>query len=210
MIKSILVDGVGGGNKAKIDGEGALQTVVHPHPPLDEASTSIPYRERFTDGASVTNMNVDGSSTNVDYYVEASQTHDIYINSLSVRIGDAGSPTLNKFGALSALTNGVEWKWVTNDLGTSILHEGLKTNLEFIRTGHKTHAIGTGTDAYLADVSGGASEKAYLPIIDISEQFGKPWGIRLRKGTTDRMVFVIKDDLTGLINFDCIAYGTKF
>jgi hypothetical protein len=155
-------------------------------------------------------MNVDGSVTNVEYFIKASPSQDIYINSLSLRIGDGGSPTLNKFGALTALTNGVEWKWVTSNLGTEILHEGIKTNLEFIRTGHKTHAIGTGTDAYLADVSGGASEKAYLPIIDISEQFGKPWGIRLRKGTEDKMVFVIRDDLTGLINFDCIAYGTKF
>lgn len=210
MIKSVLVDGGGSNNKVKIDDEGAVQTVVHPHPPFDEKETSIPYRERFTDGAGATNMNVDGSSTNVDYYIEASPSQDIYINSLSIRIGDSGSPTLNKFGALSELTNGVEWKWVSSDLGTEILHEGLKTNLEFIRTGHKTHAIGTGTEAYLADVSGGASEKAYLPIIDISEQFGKPWGIRLRKGTNDRMVFVIRDDLTGLINFDCIAYGTKF
>jgi hypothetical protein len=210
MIKSVLVDGVGTGNKAKVDDEGALQTVVHPHPPFNEEETSVPYRERFTDGAGATNMNVDGSVTNVEYFIKASSSQDIYINSLSLRIGDGGSPTLNKFGALTALTNGVEWKWVTSNLGTEILHEGIKTNLEFIRTGHKTHAIGTGTDAYLADVSGGASEKAYLPIIDISEQFGKPWGIRLRKGTEDKMVFVIRDDLTGLINFDCIAYGTKF
>jgi hypothetical protein len=210
MIPFVLKDGYGSGETAKVDGEGALQAVIHPHPPFNEAETSVPYRARFTDGTTTTNMNVDGSVTNVEYFIQASTEYDIYINSLSLRIGDGGAPTLNKFGALTALTNGVEWKWVTNDLGTQILHEGIKTNLEFIRTGHKTHAIGTGTDAYLADVSGGASEKAYLPIIDISEQFGKPWGIRLRKGTIDKMVFVIRDDLTGLINFDCIAYGTQF
>lgn len=155
-------------------------------------------------------MAVDGSVTEQEFYVEADQERDIYINSISVRIADGGSPNLNKFGDRVPLTNGVRWTWETSDLGTVELHDGIKTNLEFVRTGQKTHAIGTGTDAYLADVSGGGTSKAYLPIIDISEQFGKPWGLRLRKGTNDKLKFTVRDNLSVLDAFDAIAYGIKF
>ena len=210
MIHNQIYDGWGSENSAKVGPEGELYTVVHPHPPKDEVDTSIPYREKLKNSAGQTNMNVDGSVTAQEFYLEADEDLDIYINSLSVRIADTGSMALNKFGAEAELTNGVEWTWETNDFGVVTLHEGITTNIEFIRTGHKTHAIGTGTDAYLADVSGGGTEKAYLPIIDISEQFGKPWGIRLRATASDRMVFRVRDDLTGLSTFDIIAYGIKF
>jgi hypothetical protein len=209
MLKSALVDALSG-NGVKIDEEGALGVVTHPHPPKNEEETSLPYRARFTNSAGSDSMGVDGSTTEQIFSLRAITDRDIYVNSISVRIADGGSPNLNKFGNLTALSNGVGWEWVTSDLGTVILHEGIQTNLEFIRTGHKTAAIGTGTDAYLADVSGGGTSKAYLPIIDISEQFGKPWGIRLRKNTNDRMSFIVRDDLTGLDDFDAIAYGVQF
>ena len=209
MLKSAIID-PSTRRAASIDEEGALGTVVHPHPPKDEAETSLPYRARFTNGAGSDAMKVDGSVTEQIFSLRAIEEYDIYINSISVRIADGGSPNLNKFGNLAELTNGVGWEWVTSDLGTVVLHEGIQTNLEFIRTGHKTAAIGTGTDAYLADVSGGGTSKAYLPIIDISEQFGKPWGMRLRKGTNDRMSFVIRDNLSDLDAFDAIAYGVQF
>jgi len=210
MIDARIVSGHGNGNRLNVDDEGALYTVVHPHPPREENETSLPYRARFTDDAGSSAMAVDGSTTEVIFSLRAIADYDIYVNSISVRIADGGSPNLNKFGDLTALTNGVGWEWVTSDLGTVILHEGIQTNLEFVRTGHKTHAIGTGTEAYLADVSGGGTSKAYLPIIDISEQFSKPWGIRLRKGTNDRMSFIVRDDLSGLDSFDAIAQGVQF
>lgn len=210
MIDSRIIDGRGRGHVVSVDDEGALNVVVHPHPPRNEDETSLPYRQRVANSSGVTNMNVDGSTTNVDFYVAATQDRDIYINSISVRIADTASLALNKFGGLTELTNGVVWKWVTQDLGEVILHEGITTNLEFIRTGHKTAAIGDGVSSWLADVSGGGTESAYLPVIDISEQFGKPWGLRLRANSEDRMIFTVRDDLTGLTNFDAICYGVSF
>jgi len=89
------------------------------------------------------------------------------------------------------------------------LHDGIKTNLEFIRTGNDTAAIGTGVDSYLADTSGGGTEKNYLPSIDLAELFGLAYGIRLRRDTNDRIVFTVRDDLSSLITFDAIAYGLQ-
>ena len=213
MIKVQIVDGYGKGNKAKINGEGELTAVIHQHPPRDESELAVPFRQRLTDSGVASgdsDMTVNGSTTNQEFYVTASADFDIYIKSLSVIIGDGGSPALNLFGALSALTNGVEIRWDSQQEGNTVIHDGIKTNLEFIRMGFATGAVGTGTDAYLADVSGGGSEKSYIPQIDFTQQFGLPWGIRLRKGTEERIVFVVRDDLTGLTTFDAIAYGICF
>jgi len=98
---------------------------------------------------------------------------------------------------------------MNNSMGDYVLHDGIKTNLEFIRIAVDTGAVGTGTDAYLADVSGGGTEKSYLPVIDMSETFGMPWGLRLKKGTTDKLIFRINDAMAGLITFNAIGYGIR-
>jgi len=154
-------------------------------------------------------MRVDGSSNSVDFCIFAQADYDLYIKSISVIIGDGGTPALNKFGSLSALTNGIEWVLTTQELGDYELHDGIKTNLEFVRLGVDTGAIGDSTTAYLADVSGGGTEKSYIPTIDLNETFGLAYGIRLRKGSVDKLVFRVRDDLTGLTTFNAIAYGLR-
>ena len=193
----------------QLNDEGAAHVVVHPHPPRNEDLISLPFRARFEDAAGSTDMAVNGSSTPVAFNVSALVGIDLYIKYISLAIGDGGSPALNKFGALTALTNGVQWCWSSQDKGTIILHDGIKTNLEFIRVGSDTAGVGTGTDAFLSDVSGGGSEKSYLPSIDLAELFGLPYGIRLRASTEDRLFFNVQDDLSGLTTFDAIAYGLK-
>jgi hypothetical protein len=204
-----FADGRGRNNFAKVNGEGELSVVVHPHPPKNEEETALPFRARFLDSGGSSDMAVDGSTTTVEYTVEASQDRDVYLKYVSLTIGDNGSPALNKFGALAALTNGVKWTWDSQDLGEVVLHDGIKTNLEFVRTGNDTGAVGTGVDSWLSDVSGGGTEKSYLPSIDMAELFGLAYGVRLRKGTNDRMAFTIRDDLSTLVTFDAIAYGLQ-
>ena len=122
---------------------------------------------------------------------------------------NTASPSLNKFGALTALSNGVSFYWDTLDAPLYELHEGIKTNKEFIRIASDTGAIGTGIEAYLADVSGGGTEKSYLPNMDMTEIYGLPWGLRLKKQTNDRLIFRVQDNLTGLSTFNAIATGTR-
>jgi hypothetical protein len=212
MIKVGLSDSHGTSGAAKVNGEGELGVVVHPHPPQDEVVTVLPFRQYFTDNGSITGSNdmiVDGSTNSVDFYIKSVPDYEIYINSISLEIGDSGSPNLNGFGALSALTNGIEWVFFSQNNADYQLHDGIKTNKEFIRLSNGRGAFGDGTNAFLADVSGGASTKSYLPIIDISENFGMPWGLRLRKGTTDKLIFRVRDALAGLDIFNAIAYGIR-
>ena len=204
--------GRGGTEVAAVNEEGTLNVVVHPHPPVGETLSGEVFRQYFTDDGYATgskDMKVDGSVSEAKFCISASKDYDIYIKSISVVIGDDGSPSLNKFGNLIALNNGVRWSQFSNDLGDYELHDGIKTNLEFIRIGVDTAAIGTGTNAFLADVSGGGTEKSYLPTIDLAETFGLAYGIRIKKGSNDKLVFTVRDNLLNLTTFNAIGYGLR-
>jgi hypothetical protein len=200
------------GKPLKVNGEGEIAVTIHQHPPDNEEVIALPFRQYFTDSGLSTGSNimaVNGSTTSQDFYISANPNFDIYIKYITIEIGDGGTPALNKFGSLSALTNGVGFYWDTIIEKDYELHEGIKTNKEFIRIASDTGAIGTGTEAYLADVSGGGTEKSYLPSMDMKEIYGLPWGLRLRKGTLDRLVFRVQDNLSGLSTFNAIATGTR-
>lgn len=200
------------GDSLNVDRFGNIYAIERQYPPTDGDILAIPFRQYFTDNGKTTgsnDMTIDGSVTFTDFAVNASADFDIFIKYITCEIGDGGTPALNRFGALAELTNGVAWYWDTQQQPLYELHEGIKTNKEFIRIASDTAAIGTGTEAFLADVSGGGSEKSYFPNIDMAEIYGFQWGLRLRKGTKDRLLFRIQDDLTGLSTFNAIATGTR-
>ena len=200
------------GDSINIDKFGNIYAVERQYPPTDGDILAIPFRQYFTDNGKPTGsnaMNVDGSTTFVDFSINASPDYDIFIKYITCEIGDGGTPALNKFGNLTALTNGLAWYWDTRQEPLYELHEGIKTNKEFIRIASDTAAIGTGTEAFLADVSGGGAEKSYFPNIDMEEIYGFQWGLRLRKGTSDKLIFRVRDDLTGITTLNAIATGTR-
>ena len=211
MLRGEIVDGYGSGNHWRINGEGEGNVVVHPHPPRDEVEHPIPLRQYFTDNGRPTgsnNMRVDGSVTPVEFSICADADVDLYVSAAAVVIADAGA-TLNKFGNLGTLTNGVLFEWVTQEFGTVVIHEGLKTNFDFVRLAGGKPAFGDAASAFRANNVSGTSE-AYLPMIDFDEIFGLRWGMRLRRGTTDCLRFTIRDNVAGVDQFDVIGYGIKF
>ena len=198
------------GQLLKVNGEGEITAAIHQHPPIDEKFSAVPFRSYFTDDGTpggTNTMNVNGSVSYVDYYIKAVQDYDIYIKFITVDIGDGGSPTLNKFGDLSALANGVSFYWDTQSDPLYVLADGLKTNKSFIRA-FGTYGFGDGTNAFLADVSG-AGEKSYLPALDIQQRYGLMWGLRLRKGTNDKLILRVNDNLSALTTFNAIGTGTR-
>lgn len=212
MLDINVKDGSGNPFKARVSKEGAMSVVLHPHPPRAEVIEALPFRQYFTDNGKATgsnNMIVNGSVNSVDFYISAVPDFDIYVKYISAEIGDSGTPALNKFGALTALPNGIEWIWFNQSQGEYQLHEGIKTNKEFIRIGTDSAGFGDGVNAFLADTSGGGTEKSYLPNIDISESYGLPWGLHLRRGTNDKIIFRIKDNLSGLTTFNIVAFGIR-
>lgn len=210
-IKTIIEDGRGSENTVYVNEEGSLEVVVHPHPPKDDTNLAEPFRQYLTDTGKAggsNDMRVNGSTTNIDFFVTADEHVNIYIKSISIIIADAGA-ALSEFGNLSSLTNGVEFCWETQDKGTVVIAESLQTNFDFVRLAVGEPSFGDGTTAFTASNISGQSE-GFLPVIDFEKIFGLQYGIKLRKGTKDRIFFRIKDNVTGVDQFDAIAYGIKF
>lgn len=206
-----IVDGHGTKNKVKIDEEGAQYVVVHPHPPKNEEKAPFPFRQYFTDNGVSSgshDMLVDGSTTNRKFFIAANADTDTYIKRCDMVIADAGA-TMNKFGNITALSNGVEFTWFTQTTGLQVIHEGLKSNFDFVQLSGGNPSFGSGTSSFKASNVIGTSE-AYIPSIDLAETFGLQWGIRLRKGTTDTLCFNIRDNVSAIDRFDVIAYGITF
>jgi hypothetical protein len=207
-----IIDGFGKGHRLRVYEEGELAVTIHQHPVQDEQIVALPFRQYFTDTGQKSgsnDMRANGSVSFADFQINSSQEYDIYIKYITTEIGDGGAPSLNKFGNLAALTNGVAFFWKNGSEPLYELHEGIKTNKEFIRIASDTAGIGTGVEAYLADVSGGGTEKSYLPNMDMTEIYGFPWGLRLRKGSEDKLIFRVRDDLSGLTTFNAIATGIR-
>jgi hypothetical protein len=206
-LKVKVQDGAGTGNTMKVNGEGEASVVVHPHPPREEQVSAIPFRSFFLNGCCASDMRVNGACCNVEFYIEADQCKDVYIKSMDIIIADQNA-CLNQFGAIAALTNGVSFEWRTDDEGTVVVADQLKSNFDFVRFGAGTPPIGATTSAFRANNVSGASE-GYIPFIDFAKLFGLPWGLRLRAGSTDRLVFVIKDNTSTVDAFNVIGYGVK-
>ena len=205
-----IKDGHGSDRKLKIYDEGAVGVVVHDHPPFDEGIPSYPFSQWMTSDGDATgsnNMLVDGSTNSQLFYISAKSDVDIYIKTLSIRVAD-GSAVLNKFGNLAALPNGCDLIFFNNDLGEVVIQDEMKTNLDIVRVGLSTPTIGSGSTAFRADTSGAGTD-TYLPFIDLSQTFGFPWGLRLKKGTNDRIGFSINDDVSAMDGFDIKGFGIQ-
>lgn len=199
-------------NGVKVDSEGAQYVVVHPHPPKDEFIHPLPYRQYMTDtglSTGANDMRVDGSVNEQKFYVTApTSERDLYVGRLDVTIADAGA-TLNQFGNIGALANGVKFEWVTQEFGVVEINEAMKTNWDFVRLSGGKPAFGDGTAAFRANNVSGTSE-GYLTSVDFDEIFNLRWGVRLRRKTEDKLVLTIRDDVTGVDKFDAVAYGIQF
>jgi hypothetical protein len=209
-IKGILKDGQGGTAGAKVSCEGAVNVVVHPHPPVSDALSAIPIRQYFVDATNCcsNDMQVVGTLANpVVFSISADPIKDVYIKTASIIIADA-SAILNKFGNINALTNGVVFQWVTADLGITTIHEALKSNFDFVRLAGGNPSFGATTTVFRASNVEGSSE-GYIPVLDFAAIFGLPWGLRLRAGTTDKLCWSVRDDTTGVDAFNVVGYGIK-
>lgn len=185
--------------------DGSIPITQNTYPVLSTRDETSIFRAYLKTAAGSSDMKVDGSTNNVVFSIVADVDDDIYITSLSFVIADAGA-TLNKFGNITALTNGCEFFYESTE-GSIVIHDALKTNFDFVRLCNGNPAFGDGTSAFRAGNVSGTSE-AYLPTFD-TRVFGFPFGIRLRAGTEQKIVLKIKDDCQGVDQFDAVAYGFK-
>lgn len=209
-MKSEIVDGAGNSFSARVTRDRSLSVINNNIPPEIVKSNVRIFRQFFTDDGTSggsSDMRVVGSlASPIDFYIPSSNDGDRYIDSISFVISDSGAG-LNQFGTLAALTNGVELFYEDPELGDVVVHDGIKSNFDLIRLcGKGAPMIGGTTNAYRADKVVGNSE-GYIPTLDFSDQFGIPWGVRIPKGSTLRLVIRIRDNTSGVDGFNAIAYG---
>jgi hypothetical protein len=172
-------------------------------PPLLPQKMELFRQYLTTDGtASGSNdMGVDGSSTNVDFYVEASPTVDRYLTNLSFIVGYGTSGQPFQWADGTALSNGTRL-FYTSDRGEKDIHDGMKSNedvfrLTFDRLDANWQVRGVGS----------SNDYGYFITCHL-DQFVPPYGIKLDKGSKQRLTARIRDNAgTDADLFNCIAYG---
>jgi len=197
-----IKDGEGGKNHAKVTDDGELLTIGSPYPPFSPQKVR-PFRQYMTlDGTASgsKDMGVDGSVTNVDFFIPAISGFDRYITSLSIILGYGGTAQPYQFADSTALANGCNL-YYRSLFGDINIHEGIKSNQDMFRL----------TDdpvTSLWEVRGVNANNDYgyfinLDLTVISSQYG----IKLDEGTTQRLVMTIKDNCTNADSFNIITYG---
>jgi hypothetical protein len=202
-----LKDGMGDGNVVSATPENSLCTQDSGLPVPNPLARAVVFRQFLTVDGTATgsnDMQVDGGTTPVEFWVQANQNYDLYIANLSFVIADA-SATLNKFGNITALTTGCDLEYFS-DTGTITVASALKSNFDFVRLCLGNPPFGDGAGAFRASNVESTSE-GYIPVLDFKQVFALPWGIRLRAGTTDKVILRVNDLTTGVDAFNCIAYG---
>jgi hypothetical protein len=227
---SNIIDGEGTGTYLKVNEGGYVFTQSSNLPPVTDRDLQIVYRKFLTlNGDGTTNsMLVDGSTTPQLFYVEASPDNDTYITSLSIVIQGLGINLGDDFGGSSglltplftSLPNGCRLFYEDKN-GEINIGTDLDTNFELVRLCQGNPNFGNNGNAFKVpeltpESKGKTTSDGYIPVLDFPEVFGFNYGLRLQRGTTNRLVFEINDDIRiqtdggGLpddAGFNIIVYG---
>jgi len=191
-----------GGLEAKVTRDGELRVSNAPYPPFG-AQQARPFRQYLTlDGTAggSNDMGVDGSVTNVEFYVPAATTDDRYITNIAMLVGYGGTSQPYLFADAVALANGCRMHFVSLR-GEVDIHDGIKTNQDMFRLSHEA----VRSDWEVRGVNAN-NDYGYFITIDL-ESVMPVFGVKLDAGTTQRLIMTIRDDCTNADSFNAIAYG---
>jgi len=212
MITTQIADGRGGGTLAQVDKDGNINVIAQPYPPKEAKQKLVPYSQFMTANGTSAGSNdliVNGATTPVNFWVGNVAYFDLYINRVSIQISDPGA-SLEKFGAITALTNGVQLFYSSNETGEVIISDAWKANIDVFRDATSGKEFGVSNSAWLVDIAGGGGLDTYFPVIDLDDAFGIPYGVRISKDSKDRLGVRIRDNLAGLSIFNVKVYGFIF
>ena len=144
---------------------------------------TLPKITYLLDG-STKNMNVDGSVTPVVYEFAPSGTDIFFINGVSILILDPGKTEADKFGSITALTNGLQLKVKTNG-GTETEITNIQDNTDLTLTFNSDITLSNGAgDNWLNDKDWFKGTYQLDPIVQIDANQG------------DTIKIIVRDDLT--------------
>jgi len=203
MFNFKLWDGKGGNKAASVTDDQELMVINSAYPPLTSQKVQ-PFRQYLTnDGlpSGTNDMGVDGSSTNVDYYIPSKVGEDRYITSLNFIVGYGASGQPNQWGDGAALTNGSRL-FYSSERGSVDIHDGIKSNQDIFRLSFSP--IPTAWEVRHVNAT---NDYGYFINMDLTKM-GLPFGIKLDSNSSQRLTLRIRDNAgTAADSFNCIAYG---
>ncbi len=205
MFNFKLWNGKGKKVAAAVTDDQEVCTIAAPYPPLTENLQKVqPFRQFLTDdglAAGTNDMGIDGSSTNVDYFIPAKIDEDRYITSLNFLVGYGTSGQPNEWADGTALTNGSRL-FYTSQRGEIDIHEGIKSNQDLFRLSFSL--IPTAWEVRHVNAN---NDFGYFISMDLT-RLGLPFGVKLDKNSSQKLIIRIRDNAgTDADTFNCIAYG---
>lgn len=208
-LKVEIADSQGNGKTAHVDSGHLLQVAVREG---DPPPVSEPNKYRFLsqlasstgDGTGTTNMKVDGSVTAQVFTIASSIDYDIRIMKIIIHIED-GTVSHATFGALAALTNGIDVSVFEAGVETFLVKAGKKF-ADLIEQTAAEKPWGDGATAFELLSTTGTEDSQILPM-DIGALV--PNGLRIGRGTEDKFQVEVNDDLSALTNFTVRAVGYR-
>ena len=203
-IDSKLIDALGTQRGVKVTEQNALLVSVLPQsskgiPPSDIANLRQ-LREYFVEPGGSESQAVDGSTTPVEFSVSASVNVTKWINGMRLIVEstqlDLASTEFRRYGSAggaSGLTNGMEIEAVQGGVTTALTTEPV------VNMGRWLNWAETQFQNFVGVAPGGADYAQFNFL------FSQP--VVLTEGTTDRLLFRVNDDLTGLTAQYAIARG---
>jgi len=203
MINVAIKDGRGRKNRTIVTNDQEFCVIQVPFPPIVKQKVQ-PFRQFLTDdglSSGSNDMGVDGSTTNVDFWIPASTTADRYLTQVSIIVayGTSGAPF--EWADGTALTNGT-LVFYNNSKGDIDIHGGIKTNQDVFR--FIPGVVPTGWEVRHVNAN---NDFGYFINLNLSD-FMPPYGIKLDKSSTQKLTVRIRDNVgADADTFNAIAYG---
>lgn len=188
-----IEDGDGSGIKAKVNEGGYLFVQDSNLPPIDNRDLQLIYRKNLTlnDDGATTEMTVDGSTSSQLFYIQSVPEKDIFITSLSIYIQATGIALGQDFaGSGVDLTNGCRL-YYEDENGEINIGTDLINNFSFVRLCQGNVPFGDNSTAFIKT----DGVDAVFPTLNFKKVFGFQNGIKLLRGTTNKLVLEVNDDL---------------
>lgn len=166
---------------------------------------NIVFSQKVTDDGTSSgsdDLGVDGSGTAVDYWIPADDDNDRYLSKLSFICGYGASAEMFEFADSGAkLTNGIRI-FYTNTYGDEQTIANPKANYSFLRASLISFSISNWEQRGFA----ATGDYGWLATIPLDAMI-PPFGIKLDRGTNQKLTITIRDDCTAADLFNCNAFG---
>lgn len=209
-IKSHIQDGTGSKRLVRVNEQHAMRVTqtIGDVPPVGTVNRLRYYNALLgSTGADsgIISMNVLGSLVApLTFYIQASVDYDLYISKIVIIFADSAI-VHNKFGNVTALTNGWTLNITESGKVTPIISNAKTGGQLLAQTPLESMYGATTTVNTLSNWTG--TEDAATVILDIASII--PNGIRIGRGTNDKIEAIVADDLTGLTEFTVRILGYR-